>query len=163
MVVDYCKSLPVEELENGSKPVLDSKMCEKKGTIPPFNEYLNLNAPLQLGGVYHDPLDPLMFGWEYVPHGKLFKGCIRNFIMNSEILDLNNPGLAFKSRPGCPLISDRCRGNDLEPRCGPNGICDGSLFETKYAQLLSRFLVQKRVPSKPPTFDISFKFLRSAG
>ncbi|CAG0914580.1 unnamed protein product, partial [Notodromas monacha] len=153
MVVDYCKTLHVEELENGSKPMLDSKTCEKKGTIPPFNEYLNLNAPLQVGGVYHDPLDPVMFGWMYVPHGKLFKGCIRNFVHNSEILDLKNPGLVFKSYAGCPLIQDRCRGNDLEPRCGPNGVCDGSLFETKCKCKPGWKGATCQYPTVPATFE----------
>ncbi len=36
------------EHEDGTPTEFDDKTCQVKGKIPPFNEYLNVNTPLQV-------------------------------------------------------------------------------------------------------------------
>lgn len=68
MVVDFCRyvelhfslsvlsltkvlfkrSSVVMEHEDGTPTEFDDKTCQVKGKIPPFNEYLNVNTPLQV-------------------------------------------------------------------------------------------------------------------
>lgn len=86
MVLDVCRFAPIHEPEDGSAALFNTTLCEAKGQVPPFNEYLDVNAPLQIGGVSHAALDPTHFRWNHVPHGKGFSGCIRNFIHNSKVL-----------------------------------------------------------------------------
>lgn len=82
MILDRCVSATIMELEDGSVPQFDGSTCLIKGTIPPFNEYLNLNTPLQLGGRYIQDFDPTQYQWQAVPYGKSFDGCIRNIYVN---------------------------------------------------------------------------------
>ncbi|MCL4120457.1 UNVERIFIED_CONTAM: hypothetical protein GTU68_045967, partial [Idotea baltica] len=96
--------------------------------IPPFNEYLNVNSPLQLGGLAHKLPDPVAYNWQFVPQqDQFFQGCIRNFVVNSELYDLTHPGLSKKTQMGCPPLEEACRGSAIEPKCSPNGICYGSV------------------------------------
>ncbi|XP_076032082.1 neural cadherin isoform X3 [Oratosquilla oratoria] len=127
--VDNCFGAEVTEPEDGSEPIFDSSGCQAKGKIPPFNEYLNVNAPLQLGGIAHEQFDPNLYNWQYVPHGKSFLGCIRELMVNSKLYDLANPGLSRGTQATCPQLEKNCRGNSVAPRCGPNGICAGSLSQ----------------------------------
>lgn len=92
MVVDLCKWARVNEADDGSPNVFDSSYCQAEGKIPPFNEYLNVNTPLQIGGIYEDHLDANHYRWKYIPTKKSFDGCIRNLVHNSKIYDLGNPG-----------------------------------------------------------------------
>jgi hypothetical protein len=85
LVVDYCKSAEVIELEDGSPPEFDDSSCQARGVVPPFNEYLNVNAPLQVGGLFMEQFDPTFYRWQYMPVGKGFDGCIRNIIHNSKV------------------------------------------------------------------------------
>ncbi|XP_064079326.1 neural-cadherin-like isoform X1 [Macrobrachium nipponense] len=125
--VDNCVAAEVQEPEDGSEPIFDSSGCQAKGTIPPFNEYLNVNAPLQLGGLAHEQPDPSLYKWAHVPHGRPFSGCIRNLMVNSELYDLASPGLYRNTQMFCPQLDEACRSNSIIPTCGPNGICSGSL------------------------------------
>ncbi|KAE8737624.1 hypothetical protein FOCC_FOCC016911, partial [Frankliniella occidentalis] len=84
LVVDFCKGADIDETENGAAPLFDDSSCRASGTIPPFNEYLNVNAPLQIGGFYVDEFEPSSYRWQYKPHGKSFDGCIRNIFHNSK-------------------------------------------------------------------------------
>ncbi|KAB7494699.1 Neural-cadherin [Armadillidium nasatum] len=128
MDVDHCIEAEVSEPEDGNDPIFDSSECQAKGNIPPFNEYLNVNSPLQLGGLAHKLPDSVAYNWQYVPQqSQFFQGCIRNFIVNSEIYDLTHPGLSKKTQMGCPPLEEACRGNTIEPKCSPNGICYGSV------------------------------------
>ena len=90
MVLDLCRFAPIYEPEDGSTAVFNSTSCEVKGKVPPFNEYLDVNAPLQIGGVSHGALERSHYNWDHLPHGKGFNGCIRNLIHNSKVsVDLN--------------------------------------------------------------------------
>ena len=81
--------------------------------VPPFNEYLDVNTPLQIGGMSHASLDPAPFRWSHVPHGKGFNGCVRNVVHNSKIYDLADPGLSQGSQPGCAPLDELCAGNEI--------------------------------------------------
>jgi len=107
--------------------VFQDTMCAASGVIPPFHEYLNVNAPLQLGGVAHAPFGQQAYGWQHRPTAKPFDGCIRNLVVNSEMYDLSNPGLNRHSYPGCPPVESVCSGADLTSRCGEHGKCVGSM------------------------------------
>ena len=85
MVLDLCRYATIYEPEDGTASVFNTSACEVKGVIPPFNEYLDVSSPLQIGGVSHPSLDPNAFKWDHLPHGKGFSGCIRNFVHNSKV------------------------------------------------------------------------------
>ncbi|XP_053663837.1 DE-cadherin-like [Anopheles marshallii] len=55
------------------------------------NRFLNVNAPLQLGGAAVN-LDYLgsLFNWTYVPQDKGFSGCLRKLIINERTYDLHS-------------------------------------------------------------------------
>lgn len=131
MVVDYCKSAEIAELEDGTPPEFDDSSCQAQGTIPPFNEYLNVNAPLQLGGLYVEQFDPTHYHWQYMPVGKGFDGCIRNLFHNSKLYDLAHPGLSRHSSAGCPQTEEVCGRSDATSRCWEHGTCIGSFNEAK--------------------------------
>ncbi|XP_044750155.1 neural-cadherin isoform X5 [Coccinella septempunctata] len=131
MVVDYCKSADVAELEDGTPPEFDDSSCQAQGTIPPFNEYLNVNAPLQLGGLYVEQFDPTHYHWQYMPVGKSFDGCIRNLFHNSKLYDLAHPGLSRNSAHSCPQADDMCGRTESTARCWEHGTCVGSFNEAK--------------------------------
>lgn len=80
--MDRCKSADISEQEDGTPPEFDGSSCQAVGTIPPFNEYLNLNTPLQIGGRYIQDFDPTLFHWQAMPYAKGFDGCIRNIYLN---------------------------------------------------------------------------------
>jgi hypothetical protein len=129
MVVDFCKSAIVMEHEDGTPTEFDDSNCQVSGEIPPFNEYLNLNTPLQIGGMAAEQFDPLHYKWSHTPLGKPFNGCIRNIVHNSKLYDLAEPGLFRYSKPGCLPVEDACNAN-FPPggsRCGEHGSCIGSL------------------------------------
>ena len=86
MVLDLCRYATIYEPEDGTASVFNTSACEVKGVIPPFNEYLDVSSPLQIGGVSHTSLDPSQFRWDHLPHGKGFSGCIRNFVHNSKVI-----------------------------------------------------------------------------
>ena len=102
---------------------------QTSGQIPPFNEYLNVNTPLQIGGMAAERFDPLQFKWSHTPLGKPFNGCIRNIVHNSKLYDLAEPGLFRYSKPGCLTTENACNANFPAggTRCGEHGTCVGSL------------------------------------
>ena len=63
------------------------------GKVPPFNEFLNVNTPLQIGGIAAESFEPTQYRWSYTPVGRPFDGCIRNIVHNSKLYDLAEPGL----------------------------------------------------------------------
>lgn len=86
LLVDYCKSADIYEPEDILKlPEFDDSSCQARGTIPPFNEYLNVNTPLQIGGRYVQDFDPTLYHWQAMPYGKGFDGCIKNIFHNSKV------------------------------------------------------------------------------
>jgi hypothetical protein len=132
MVVDFCKSARVVEPDDGSPSIFDSSYCQAEGQIPKFDEYLNVNTPLQIGGMVVEHLEANHYRWKYIPTTKSFEGCIRNLVHNSKIYDLANPGHSrHKAGPGCPAIEDVCLGNDLMARCSEHGTCVGTFTDPR--------------------------------
>nr|CAD7261696.1 unnamed protein product [Timema shepardi] len=131
LVVDLCKSADVEEPEDGSPLKFDDTGCQVRGTMPPFNEYLNVNAPLQIGGLHLEPFDPNMYHWQFMPVGKGFDGCIKNVFHNSELYDLGTPGLSRASVAGCPQTEQVCNTHESTFRCWEHGTCVGSFSEPR--------------------------------
>ncbi|ETN65565.1 cadherin [Anopheles darlingi] len=131
MVVDNCRSAEVSEMEDGSPPEFDDSSCQARGTIPPFNEYLNVNAPLQIGGFYREQFDPTHYRWNYMPMGKGFDGCIKNLVHNSKLYDLAHPGLSRNSVAGCPQTEEVCSQSEQTSRCWEHGNCVGSFTEAR--------------------------------
>ncbi|XP_026817887.1 neural-cadherin isoform X2 [Rhopalosiphum maidis] len=130
LVVDNCRSADISELEDGSHPEFDDASCQAQGTIPPFNEYLNINSPLQIGGRYVQDFDPTHYHWQSAPYGKGFDGCIKNVYHNSKLYDLANPGLTRNSVAGCPQTEDLCM-QLVGHRCSEHGSCVGSMVEPR--------------------------------
>lgn len=66
------------------------------------NKYLNVNAPLQLGGASVN-LDFLSskFNWAHTPQAIGYSGCIRNLTVNGETYNVGSPSLSRNSDPGC--------------------------------------------------------------
>ncbi|XP_037905049.1 neural-cadherin isoform X5 [Hermetia illucens] len=131
MVVDFCKSADVSEMEDGSPPEFDDSSCQARGQIPPFNEYLNVNAPLQIGGLYREQFDQSLYYWHFAPTAKGFDGCIRNLVHNSKLYDLAHPGLSRNSVAGCPQTEEVCSQSEQTARCWEHGSCVGSFSEAR--------------------------------
>ncbi|XP_048486050.1 neural-cadherin isoform X3 [Plutella xylostella] len=152
MVVDYCKSADIQEMEDGTPPEFDDSSCQASGTIPPFNEYLNVNAPLQIGGLYIEHFDPTHYHWQYMPIGKGFDGCIRNLIHNSKLYDLAHPGLSRNSVAGCPQTEEICNQADTTSRCWEHGTCVGSFSEARCQCLPGWTGPSCNLPTTPTSF-----------
>lgn len=131
MVVDFCKSAEITKYEDREFPDFDGSSCQAVGLIPRFNEYLNLNAPLQIGGLYREPFEPAQFAWNNVPKGIPFDGCIRNVVHNSKLYDLHNPGLFSNSVAGCPQTENVCSQTGLTARCWEHGNCVASFSDAR--------------------------------
>ncbi|XP_073987911.1 neural cadherin isoform X3 [Rhodnius prolixus] len=152
LVVDFCKSAEISELEDGTPPEFDDTSCQARGTIPPFNEYLNVNTPLQIGGRYVEDFDPTHYHWQAMPNGKPFDGCIRNIFHNSKLYDLAHPGLTRNSVSGCPQTEEVCNSQESTFRCWEHGTCVGSFTEAK-CQCLPGFSGPScTTPTVPATF-----------
>ncbi|XP_076224094.1 neural-cadherin isoform X3 [Nomia melanderi] len=131
LIIDYCKSAHISEPEDGSSPEFNDTTCQAQGTIPPFNEYLNVNAPLQIGGLYVEQFDPSHYKWKHMPVGKGFDGCIKNLFHNSKLYDLAHPGLSRNSVAGCPQTEEICNNQESTFRCWEHGTCVGSFKEAR--------------------------------
>lgn len=131
VIVDHCQTAEVTEYEEGSQPDFETSNCMTVGKIPVFNEYLNVNTPLQLGGVFREKFDYTHSRWQYQPIGQGFDGCIRNFKHNGVIYDLAHPGLFRNSLPGCPQVDDICKLSEQTQRCMEHGTCVGNFNEAK--------------------------------
>lgn len=131
LIIDFCKTADIKELEDGTPTVFNDTSCQARGTVPPFNEYLNVNAPLQIGGLYVEQFDPSHYKWKHMPVGKGFDGCIKNLIHNSKLYDLAHPGLSRNSVAGCPQTEEICLSNELISRCWEHGTCIGNFTDAK--------------------------------
>lgn len=129
LIVDYCKSANITEVDDGSSPNINDASCQAQGVVPPFNEYLNVNAPLQIGGLYVEQFEPDQYKWKYMPVGKGFDGCIKNLFHNSKLYDLAHPGLSRNSVAGCPQTDEICGNQESTLRCWEHGTCVGSFKE----------------------------------
>ncbi|CAH1131679.1 unnamed protein product [Ceutorhynchus assimilis] len=151
IVVDHCKSAYIVELEDGNDPEFDDSSCQAQGTMPPFDEYLNLNTPLQMGGIYAQEFDPNTYNWQYVPVGKNFDGCIRNLFLNSKLYDLAHPGFFRHSMSECPQTDAVCHGSDTT-RCWQHGSCIGNMNEHECLCLPGWTGSSCSIPTVPTTF-----------
>ena len=131
MVVDFCKTAEITETEDGNLVEFVDHTCQALGKVPQFNEYLNLNTPLQIGGVFRDKFDYTYSRWQYMPVGVGFEGCIREFKHNGILYDLSHPGLSKGSAPGCLYTQEVCDLNPQVARCLEHGKCVGSYDEAK--------------------------------
>ncbi|XP_066967735.1 neural-cadherin-like [Macrobrachium rosenbergii] len=131
LAMDQCSEANVYESKGSTESNIDLSTCHAQGTLPPFNEYLNVNSPLQVGGLAHETFFATMYSdnEELVPLGKPFQGCIRNLMMNSHFYDFSHPSLQKNSATGCPHFEMLCNSNSTVMGCGTNGICSGSASE----------------------------------
>lgn len=76
--------------------------CMTLGAPQGPNEFLNVNAPLQLGGVATD-LNQLAqrFNWSHVPQTKGYQGCIKNLTVDGHVYNIGAPSLSKNTDPGC--------------------------------------------------------------
>lgn len=124
MTVDNCMDAKFEE--DTERPMMNRSSCEAKTMIRPFSEFLNVNAPLQMGGVFHREIDRYFAPhWQHKHTRESFKGCIRNFIHNSKTYDLGEPGGFIDSESGCSISEEKCQANSLASVC-EHGQCIGS-------------------------------------
>ncbi|XP_054165441.1 neural-cadherin-like isoform X3 [Oppia nitens] len=123
LMLDNCVGTLIDEVD---PPKIDRSRCENITRIVGFNEYLNVNSPLQIGGVLigHKPIDNY-YDWHYLPSKEGFNGCIKNFIHNSITYDLGSPGSSERSEPGCPVSDDQCNANAITKKCF-HGECIGT-------------------------------------
>uniref|UniRef100_T1DFT0 Putative cadherin n=1 Tax=Cupiennius salei TaxID=6928 RepID=T1DFT0_CUPSA len=120
LVIDNCQKAKIEDSD---PPKINRSRCEAKANIPPFNEFLNVNTPLQLGGVHHQYLTD--YRWQHQHTREGFEGCLKNVIHNSEMYDLGNPGSSSSSSPGCKAADDSCQSNSVARHC-EHGTCVGT-------------------------------------
>lgn len=131
MVVDYCKSAEITESDDGTSADIDVSSCQAQSKTKPFNEFLNVNTPLQVGGLYREKFDYVNPLWHYNPIGEFFDGCIRNIKHNGVYIDLAHPGLSKNTAAGCPVIQDICYNSHPTNKCFDHGTCIGSMNEPK--------------------------------
>lgn len=76
--------------------------CMTLGAPQGPNEFLNVNAPLQLGGSATD-LRYLAqhFNWTHVPQTKGYHGCIKNLTVDGRTYNIGTPSLSKNADPGC--------------------------------------------------------------
>ena len=79
--------------------------CTATSSLVGSNEYLNVNGPLQIGGVTAD-LKALRrpLNWDFIPTDIGFSGCIQNLTFNGLTYDLHNPGFFKNATPSCSSI-----------------------------------------------------------
>ncbi len=132
MVVDFCLGATIMEYEDGNPTEFDGSNCQAISSISTSNKYLNVNTPLQIGGMAVENFDPLTYQWSHMPLRRSFNGCIRNVIHNSQLLDLAEPELFSFSRPGCTSVDNTCNpstndsslaGISESSPCGGHGTC----------------------------------------
>ena len=126
MEIDHCIGAEVAELLEDELIFVTSE-CQDKRAIPPFDGYLNVSSPLQLGGLANGLPNSTFYNWQYIPNqNHYFNGCIRNLIVNSEIYDLAHSERYLKSHMKCPNLEAACRGSS-NGKCSSHGICSGSI------------------------------------
>ena len=82
-MVDGCKKATIVESEHTQHSTEDRRACEVQGATPGENKYLNLNTPLQLGGIADSSIGALQMALPAEVFG--FNGCIKNLIHNGEV------------------------------------------------------------------------------
>jgi len=81
LVVDRCEAAKTIEPENSLTSLQDRRACEAVGETPGDARYLNISAPLQLGGRINAEVATNPVGLTK----KGFNGCIKNFVHDGEV------------------------------------------------------------------------------
>ncbi|KFQ09898.1 Neural-cadherin, partial [Leptosomus discolor] len=120
-ILDHCSAAVVSEIEGVGKwlSTEDRTNCEVFGSVPQRARYLNVNHVLQLGGVK----ESLPYSYPQLLH-KHFSGCLRNFIVDTQVYDLQSPAESLNSFPGCTLTDGSCETMGSSS-CGIHGRCLG--------------------------------------
>lgn len=90
-----------------------------------FGRFLNVNTPLQLGGV------DTSSDFKYPPELSFvggFVGCLRNVDQDGKIYNLEKTGRSKNTEPGCKITDGNCNGANGLPIC-KNGTCVANLRE----------------------------------
>ncbi|XP_065272866.1 neural-cadherin-like [Emys orbicularis] len=119
--LDRCSAAIVSEIEGLGKwlSTEDRRNCEVTGTIPQRGRYLDVIQVLQLGGVK----ESIPYSYPQLQH-KHFTGCLRNFILDTQVYDLESPAESLNSSPGCALTDGSCETTGFSS-CGIHGRCLG--------------------------------------
>lgn len=129
IMLDHCMDAKFDDSQEF--PLANRSMCETKANIRPYMEFLNLNSPLQMGGVFHRDIDKYFVPlWKHQHTREKYRGCIRNLIHNSRTYDLGSPGTAIESETGCRVSEERCQENSLTNAC-EHGQCVGGSKSAK--------------------------------
>ncbi|MBN3295370.1 CADN protein, partial [Amia calva] len=122
LILDRCSGAVVNEVEGfGGVEMLetDQTLCKASGETPGKERFLNVNQPLQLGGMKES------FPYRRTQlHFKAFVGCVRNLIVDSQVYDLGSPAESLNTAPGCALTDGVCL-TAGGPSCGVHGKCLG--------------------------------------
>ncbi|XP_037558353.1 neural-cadherin isoform X4 [Dermacentor silvarum] len=122
LMVDNCMSARTHE----GNQTIDRSRCENSTQVPEFNEFLNVNTPLQLGGTHVGGKDLGAYAWRHRHTTEGFQGCVKNVVHNSEMYDLGSPGSSYNSVAGCPPAESSCsEAALLHQSCG-HGHCLGT-------------------------------------
>uniref|UniRef100_A0A915AY47 Cadherin domain-containing protein n=2 Tax=Parascaris univalens TaxID=6257 RepID=A0A915AY47_PARUN len=114
LVVDNCYTIGALSMMQDGSGFLDDSSCRRVITSVDDDERLNINTPLQLGG-----LAPLSGNEKYPPavtgRTQSFVGCVRNLVVNSEMYDLGVPDYVNNehSQMGCDLNEAVCDINSV--------------------------------------------------
>ncbi|RDD47003.1 Protocadherin-like protein [Trichoplax sp. H2] len=124
VVVDDCLKAPLIDV-NGTL-AQDRSKCSASRILPVAARYIAGNAPVQLGGLYIDA---------YIVQNKnlrvpSYQGCIRNFKVNGELQDLDNPLRESRTSRYCSSTaecSSSCNNNGKCVRSWSRSICECNL------------------------------------
>jgi hypothetical protein len=86
MVIDNCGSAVINENENVQTSSEDRRPCEAISETPGEHKYINMNTPLQLGGLAdmkNDFVKKILSS-----NAKGFDGCVKNVVHNGEVCRL---------------------------------------------------------------------------
>lgn len=76
--------------------------CLTLGAPQGPNEFLNVNAPLQLGGTATDLRNlGQHLNWSHIPMTKGYHGCIKNLTVDGRTYNIGTPSLSKNVDPGC--------------------------------------------------------------
>ncbi|KAF5905708.1 neural-cadherin-like [Clarias magur] len=121
LTVDHCSGAIVNEVEGLGVDIfeMDQSGCKVSGHTPGTERFLNVNQPLQLGGVK----DTYLLHHTHTVY-KGFVGCIRNLVVDTQVYDLSSAAESMNSAPGCSLTDGVCV-TAGGPSCGLRGKCLG--------------------------------------
>lgn len=129
LLVDNCQGA---NFDDETLRVNRSK-CENETTLPGYNEFLNVNNPLELGGTSQRNNKNEFnahYKWKYHATSVGFNGCIKNLIFNSVMYDLSSPGWYVNSSVDCIPGDASCKSNSITQPCD-QGTCIGTYHTSR--------------------------------